>query len=344
MENSGEKNLIMHQKRITKIVAEMACSHDGSYRLMKKIIDASFHGGADIIQLQIWKLKHMMTPSRSLYKKLKAIEFSYAQWGRIVEYTRKKYPTLKIYVCVYEHNSLDFINSLGVDGYKINSSDLTNYLVLEKISSYNKKTNLSVGASSLDEIQFALDKLQQNESLPITLMYGHQNFPTHPSQVNLNYMKTLGELFDLPYGYQDHCDADEESAYWLPAASLGMNASIIEKHITHDRSLKGVDYESALNPDEFAKFVKMVKTIDSARGTNKPHSFSESEISYRKFQKKTVVAAKKILAGDPITTDNIYFMRAEKLGVTPDQVNQIIGRNVKSAIEAYQVLKLDDVL
>lgn len=334
----------MNSNNVTKIVAEMACSHDGSYRLMKKIIDDSFNGGADVIQLQIWKLKHMMTPSRSLYKKLKDIEFSYTQWGHIVEYIRKKYPTLMIYVCVYEHNSLDFINSLGVDGYKINSSDLTNYLVLEKISSYNKKTNLSVGASSLNEIQFALNKLQQNVSLPITLMYGHQNFPTDPSQVNLNYMKTLGKLFDLPYGYQDHCDADEESAYWLPAASIGMNASIIEKHITHDRSLKGVDHESALNPDEFAKFVKMVKTIDSSKGTNKPHSFSESEISYRNFQKKTIVAAKRILRGEAITTDNIYFMRAEKLGITPDQVDEIIGRKVKSVVEAYQVLKFDDVL
>ena len=72
-----------------------------------------------------------------------------------------------------------------------------------------------------------------------------------------------------------------------------MNASIIEKHITHDRSLKGVDHESALNPDEFAKFVKMVKTIDSAKGTNKPHSFSESEISYRGISKKDRRGCKK---------------------------------------------------
>ena len=65
----------MHQERVTKIVSEMACSHYGSYRLMKKIIDASFHGGADIIQLQVWKIKHMMPPSRSLYHKLYAILF-----------------------------------------------------------------------------------------------------------------------------------------------------------------------------------------------------------------------------------------------------------------------------
>ena len=83
------------------------------------------------------------------------------------------------------------------------------------------------------------------------IMYGFQNFPTAPRDVHLNYMLKLKELFELPIGYQDHCDANEDSAFWLPAASVGMGINTLEKHITHDRSLKGIDHESALNPSEF---------------------------------------------------------------------------------------------
>ena len=322
----------------TQIVAEMACAHEGSLDLLYKISQAAHDADADILQLQIWSLPYMMSPNRKEYSLLEKIEFSYEQWTEIVQTIRKNFKRLKIFVCVYEHNSLDFINSLGIDGYKLNSSDLTNFLVLDKVASFNLPVHLSVGASSVSEIQFAVNRLRKNNAGAITLMYGHQNFPTEPATVNLEYMRSLGQLFDLPYGYQDHCDADDESAFWLPAASMGMGPSVIEKHITHDRSLKGIDHESALNPDEFAKFVKMVRTIDNAKGEKVPRPFSESETKYREFQKKTIVAKCQIRAGEEITSDNICFMRAETLNFTPDRVSEVLGKKASSAISRYEVL------
>ena len=306
--------------------------------LMQKISQAAHDAKADILQLQVWSLPYMMSPARKEYGLLEEIEFSYEQWTSIVRTIREKLRGLKIFVCVYEHHSLDFINDLGIDGYKLNSSDLTNYLVLDKIASFKLPIHLSVGASAVSEIQFAINRLRKNNAAEITLMYGHQNFPTDPSTVNLAYMNALGNLFDLPVGYQDHCDADHESAFWLPAASMGMGPSVLEKHITHDRSLKGIDHESALNPDEFAKFVKMVRTIDSAKGEKSPRAFSASEIKYREFQKKTIVASCKIMPGEEITADNICFMRAETLNFTPDRVEEVLGKSVTLEIAPFEVL------
>lgn len=322
----------------TLVVAEMACSHEGSLDLMHTISQAVYEAKADILQLQIWALPHMMSPARKEYGLLEKIEFSYDEWTTIVRTIREKFKGLKIFVCVYEHNSLDFINDLGIDGYKLNSSDLTNYLVLDKVASFKLPIHLSVGASTVSEIQFAINRLRENNAEEITLMYGLQNFPTDPKTVNLDYMNALGKLFDLPVGYQDHCDADHESAFWLPAASMGMGPSVLEKHITHDRSLKGIDHESALDPHEFAKFVKMIRTIDSAIGEKTPRPFSESEIKYREFQKKTIVANCKIMPGEKITTDNICFMRAETLNFTPDRVSEVLGKKASSAISPYEVL------
>ena len=99
----------------------------------------------------------------------------------------------------------------------------------------------------------------------------------------MNYMLKLKDFFELPVGYQDHCDADTESAFWLPAASMGMGVNVLEKHITHDRSRKGQDYESALNPDEFIRFVEMVRVLEKARGNSNPRPFSDDEIKYGEF-------------------------------------------------------------
>ena len=326
------------------VIAEMACSHEGKIDHALQIIDAASASKSDAIQLQIWDLRYMMSPQRKEYDLLKKLEFNREEWISIVDYIKNKHPSLDIYVCVYEHASIEFIDSLGIDGYKINSSDLSNPVVLEKVALTKKPINLSVGASTLSEIQSAIEIIRNKSNSKITLMYGHQSFPTLPENVNMNYMKTLGELFQLPIGYQDHSDADTESAFWLPAASVGMGVTVLEKHITHDRSYKGIDHESALNLDEFIKFVDMVKILTQAAGLSTPRSFSEDEIKYREFQKKSIVAAKNLNTGAILKEEDLMFMRADRLGMPPDKITDLIGKEIKNNITAYNPITLEDII
>ena len=220
---------------------------------------------------------------------------------------------------------------------------MSNPLVLDKVAATGKPINLSVGASTIAEIQSAVKRISSISESPITLMYGHQSFPTRPENVNMSYMKKLGDLFELPIGYQDHCDADEESAFWLPAASIGMGVSVLEKHITHDRSLKGIDYESALNPDEFIKFVEMVRTIDKSKGIAVPREFSKDEKKYREFQKKSIIVTRDMQAGSTIMSADVAFMRAEILGLSPDKINQVVGKKLIKDVSAYQSITKDEI-
>ena len=327
----------------TFVIAEMACSHEGDSDLAKKIIDGAAEACADAIQLQIWSLVHMMAPQRPEYELLKKIELSRDEWSDLVDYTRDKYPEMQIYVCVYEHQSIDFIESLNIDGYKLNSSDLSNPHVLGKVAATGRAINLSVGASTLGEIQAALEKTRAISEAKITLMYGYQSFPTRPEDVHLNYMMKLKELFETPIGYQDHCDAETGSAFWLPAAAVGMGVDVLEKHITHDRSFKGIDHESALNPDEFLRFVEMVRILESAKGSSIPRPFSDAEIKYRKFQKKSIVAARNLISGEELTEHDILFLRADHMGLQPAQKGQIIGHILKRDISAYNLIQESDL-
>jgi N,N'-diacetyllegionaminate synthase len=319
----------------------MACSHDSEPSYAKKIIDAAGKSGANAIQFQIWLADDLMVPYHSQFDFHKNLELSRDEWKELANYVRSRFPSMEIIACVYEKNSVDFSESISVDAYKIHSSDLSNEMLLKHVARKGKRIDLSVGASTISEIEDALETIRKVSNVDVWIMYGIQNFPTPSDEIHLAYMMKLKKLFELPIGYQDHCDGDSEAGYWLPAAAIGMGVDIIEKHITHDRSFKGVDYEAALDPDQFKKFAEMVREIDAARGISIPKPFTEAEQTYRRYAKKRLVAGKDIKAGEKIVEDDLLFMRAEELAMTPDQANLLIGKKATKDIKKYELFKLD---
>ncbi len=327
----------------TYIIAEMACSHDGNLDLARTIIDGAGQAGSQAIQFQIWSLTDMMVPHHSAYTTLQKLDLSYAGWETLAAYVRTHYPAMQIIGCVYERNSVDFCEHIGVDAYKIHSSDLSNPYLIQYVAATGKRIDLSVGASTLDEIQTAIEWIHQDSHAAIWLMYGYQNFPTRTNEIHLQFMSKLKHLFELPIGYQDHSDAETEAAFWLPAAALGMGITIQEKHITHDRSAKGADHQAALNPDEFARFVQMIRTLEGAMGLSTPKAFTAEEHKYRVYAKKSIVARQALPANTPVTASDLLFLRADEPGLPPDQAHRLIGHVTRHAIPAYHLICESDV-
>ncbi len=327
----------------TYVIAEMACSHEGNADLARKIIDGAGKADADAIQFQIWVLKDMVVPHHPDFGKLLKIELSQDTWAELAELVHQHFPKMHIIACVYERKSVDFCEQLGVDAYKLHSADLSNPYLVKHVAQTGKRIDLSVGASTLDEIQTALDWIRSTSRDGIWLMYGYQNFPTPTNAIHLNYMMKLKRLLELPVGYQDHSDANTDAAFWLPATAMGMGIDILEKHITHDRSLKGIDHESALNPDEFTHFIQMVREIEKAKGLSIPHPFSPDELKYRKYSKKSLVASRDLLKGTQITDADLTFMRADTLGLPPDQAYRLIGKTTRRKIRSYHLVLEEDV-
>ena len=325
------------------VIAEMACSHEGDPALAKKIIDGAGKAGASAIQFQIWVLKEMMVAHHPSYEQVSKIELTRQEWMSLAEYVRERYPDMDIIACVYERSSVDFCEEIGVDAYKLHSADLSNPYLVRYVAQTGKRIDLSVGASTLDEIQTALEWIRETSDSEIWMMYGYQNFPTPTDAIHLRYMQKLKELFALPVGYQDHSDGDSQAAFWLPAAALGMEIRIQEKHITHDRSFKGIDHEAALNPDEFARFVEMVHLLDEAMGSPVPRPFSDEEMKYRKYSKKSLVASRDLPSGTKIQDTDLTFMRAEDLGLPPNQAYRLIGRTTQRDIPAQHLVTEGDV-
>jgi N,N'-diacetyllegionaminate synthase len=325
------------------IIAEMASSHEGDSAIARIIIDGAGTAGSDAIQFQIWKLADLDVPHHPDYAEREQLELSQEEWAGLADYSRERYPEMQIIGCVYERESVDFCERIAVDAYKLHSADLSNPYLVKYVAQTGRRIDLSVGASTLDEIQTAVQWIVQASGAPIWMMYGFQNFPTAPEDIHLDYMMKLRGFFELPVGYQDHSDGDSAAAFWLPAAAAGMGVDILEKHITHDRSKKGIDYQAALNPDEFKKFVHMVRQIEAAKGNSVPRPFSPAERKYRKYAKKSVVAGRDLECGMTIGEDDVRYMRADELGLPPDQVQRLLGRKVKKDITRYGLIREEDV-
>jgi sialic acid synthase SpsE len=325
------------------VIAEMACSHEGDPDLARVIIDGAGKAGADAVQFQVWTATELVVPQHANYNLLCSIELSREEWQLLAEYVRERYAGMDLIACVYERGSVDFCESIGVDAYKLNAIDLANLDLLRYVAATDKRIDLSVGGSTLDEIASAVFAIRDvRADAEIWLMYGYQNFPTRTDDVHLAYMMKLAGLFDLPVGYQDHSAGGSGAAFWLPAAAVGIGVQCLEKHITHDRSLKGVDHQAALNPDEFERFVTMVRELEAARGRSTPAPFSDDQLRYRD-QKKTLVAARDLAEGHLVGEDDLIVRMAPKLNLPPGAASQLVDRKTTRPIPAYHVWTTTDV-
>lgn len=326
----------------TTIIAEMACSHEGDPKLARKIIDGAGRAGADAIQFQIWT-NRAMVPHHPDYETIKRIELSRDEWRFLVKYTRDRFVQLQIIAQTNHPESLAFCEELGVDAYKIHASDISNPLLLKAATNTYKRIDLSVGGSTLDEITSAVQIIKETAKSAIWLMYGLQNFPTAPEDVNLAVLTKLKQLYELPVGYQDHSDAESPAAFWLPAAAQGMGIDILEKHITHDRSHKGVDHQAALNPDEFTRFTGMVREIDTAMGESTPRPLTLAAQRYRTYAKKSLVAVHDLEAGAVLREEDLETMRVPEPGIPADRVDELIGRRIKTDVAQFEPILPDFV-
>jgi len=333
----------MNSKKLsqTYVIAEMACAHDGNPDLAYKLIDIAATAHPDAIQLQIFSVDRLVSPLLPSFNASKKLEIPLNEWPNIISHSKQQ--GLQVWANIFDEDTLEIAAGQDVDGLKLHSSDLSNHRMLDAVGSAGKPVNLAVGGSTLDEIAQAVFRLRERGTKELILMHGYQGYPTHLSDARLGFIKTLMRLFGCPVGYQDHTDGSSELAIFLPLVAIGAGACVLEKHFTDDRFRKGTDYESALGPEDFTRFVRLVRATDITIGEESIRPMSEAEFKYRHTMKKTIVAACPIRKGEKITDDMLAFMRAEP-GLTPWDTESLIGKLAAKDILIFATIRPDDLI
>ncbi len=318
------------------IIGEIASAHEGKISILKKLIKAGSKTGVDALKVQIFKADELVAKSHPKHKSFHEIELTEEEWKEAFSYAKEL--NVKLIADVFDLPSLNIAKKLGAIAFKIHSTNLTNPYMLKAVAKKKKPIFLGVGGSTLNEIGYAISEIRKNGNSKIILMHGFQGNPTKIENTNLKAIKTLREKFNLPVGISDHVDADSELAFIVPLVAIGFGACVIEKHFTLDRSKKGRDYYSSLNPKELERFVKLVREVERAIGTGKI-VLSKQEKGYRKIMKKSIVAREDIDKNEKITLKKIAFKRAMH-GLSPKDANRVIGKRAKKKIKKDQPITL----
>lgn len=311
------------------IIAELAQGYEGKPAQARALLEAAARAGADAAKFQLVYAEELATPDYQHYALFRKLEMADAVWAELAGRAREL--GIQLQLDIFGPRSLALAQKLGASAVKVHSTDMGNPALLQAIAaSAVAEVLLSAAGCHEAEIGRALGVL---EGKRIVLLHGFQGYPT---AVAANQILRLRELAQYPVrlGFADHADPESELATLLPAAALGAGASVIEKHLTLDRALKLEDSESALNPEEFAVFVKRMRECALALAAGEMHS---SEIEYRRKTRKHVVAARALPAGTRLGAADLTLKRSASPAFLQD-VDDAIGRRLARAVKADEAI------
>jgi len=336
------------------IIAEMAWSHDGKAENARRIIDAAVEAKADAVCFHITSMEDYMVPhyktgkgrvsagkeTRPIYEYLAEINLKEKDWAELFPYSKKK--GLLMCTMCNDPPSVKLAAKLGTDAYVISPAALAEEDLVKETAKNGKAVLLRIGGALMEEVERVIRWIKQAGNEDIALIYGFQNYPTRLEDANLRFVPTLKKKFSLPIGYADHTDGASEIALIAPLLSLPFGANLIEAHLTYDRSLKGEDFESALDPKDFKRFVQNIREIEKTFGSDKVRPLSEEELKYRENVRKRAVASRDIKKGEAITRDKIAFKRSDE-GIFPDEIGRVIGKKAAVDIKKNEPIVLDSL-
>jgi N-acetylneuraminate synthase/sialic acid synthase len=249
-----------------------------------------------------------------------ALEFNKEQYKELMKYAESK--NLVFLATAFDFESVDFLEDVGIPGYKIASGDITNYPLLVYISSKKKPCILSTGASTMEEVKSAYKMISRNTS-QVCIMQCTAGYPVEDyNEINLNVIKTyMKEFPEAVIGYSGH-----ESGIVLPVVAYVLGALVIEKHFTLSRSMKGTDHRFSLEPTGLRKLVRDLGRTRMALG-NGEKKFYPSERDARRKMGKSIVLKLPVKAGTVLTREMVTF-KSPGDGILPSELDHVLGKTI----------------
>jgi N-acetylneuraminate synthase len=330
----------------TFVIAEIAQAHHGSLKIAHQYIDALAKTGVDAIKFQT----HIAEAESSIYEPFrikfssddktrfdywKRMEFSIDQWKELKAHCDEV--GLEFMSSPFSNAAVDLLEEVGVQRYKIGSGEVTNLLLLEKISTTAKPVILSSGMSSLEELDNAVSFLKEKK-VPVSILQCTTSYPTAPKDLGLNVISQLKERYNIPVGFSDHSSKTESCI-----AAVALGAEIVEFHAVFSKDDPGPDATSSLTIEEIKTLTTAIKTIDEARHNlidkNDILRFSELKTIFE----KSLAINKDIGQGHKITFDDLEGKKPSGKGIAASRFKEVIGKVVNRPMKQWEFLKESDI-
>ncbi len=328
----------------TIIIAEAGVNHNGSILKAKKLVDIAKKSGADYIKFQLFNPSKLVIPKTrmakyqsvnlkkdiSQYEMLKNLTLSQKQILIINKYCIKK--KIKFLATAFDIENLKFLLKLGMDFIKIPSGEITNGELLEFVKKRKEKIILSTGASNLKDVKTAIKYLNRKKD-NLILLHCSSSYPAKLNELNLKVINSYKNLFNYRVGYSDH-----SLSLITPLISVALGATVIEKHFTIDRKMKGPDHKASLIGEELKKMIRKIRETEIALGFDKK-IVTGSERVNQKVIRRSIYANHFIKRGDIFSSKNLICLRPDT-GISAIKWKKIIGRRALKNFKKNEKIKI----
>jgi N-acetylneuraminate synthase/N,N'-diacetyllegionaminate synthase len=321
-------------RRSVFVVAEAGINHNGKVDWAKRLIEEAVIAGADAIKFQSFIAERLLTKNHPNFSLFKRVELSWKDQESLFRLAKER--GIVFLSTPFDENSADMLDGLGVEAFKIASTDITNLHLISHIAGKGRPLILSTGASNLGEVERAVEAIEREGNREIILLHCTSTYPAKMESLNLKAIQTLRRVFGYPVGFSDHTIGTIAS---LVAVALG--AVLIEKHFTLNRSLDGPDHPLSVEPKELKGMVKEIEGVMASLGNGKKRPAQE-EIEIRKKGRRGIVARREIPQGATITNEMVDLLRPQE-GIPSEFYGLIIGRRTRRKISKGESIRWEDV-
>lgn len=322
------------------VIAEMSGNHNQSIERAIAIIDAAAAAGAHAVKLQTYTPDTMtidvkgglfdiddnnsLWKGRNLYELYKEAHTPWEWHQPLFEHARKK--GIQIFSTPFDESAVDFLESIGVEAYKIASFENTDHPLLKKVARTRKPVIMSTGLATIADLDEAARVLRNNGCEELILLKCTSTYPASPENTHLSTIPHMARLFNCHVGLSDHT-----MGIGAAVAAVALGARVIEKHFTLRRADGGVDSAFSIEPEELRNLVVETERAFLALG-NIRYGVQETEKKSLQF-KRSLYVVKDISRGEPFTNENLRVIRPGD-GLPPRFYETVLGKIARNDINA----------
>jgi N,N'-diacetyllegionaminate synthase len=321
------------------VLAEVASAHGGSVDAALKMLDAAFKMNADGIKFQLFRSELLVVRRHPGRKDFDQIELTEKEWKKVLRAARAS--GLAVMVEAFDLPSLELAAAEGVDAFKVHTTDMEHPDFIKAVAAKGKPVLFATGGVPEEAVR---DALSATDGAAVGLLHGFQTFPTPVEEIRFRELQSWKERYRVPVGFLDHTDGGSAFALVAPALAVGWGANLVEKHFTLDRSEKGYDYQSSLNPEDFYRMVELLRQAEQAAGDGVAAQDSEAAHRYHRKMARHIVAGALIKRGDVLEADMLAYKRTDErfpAGFPPRESHRVIGRRASRPIQADETIRED---
>ena len=330
------------------VIAEAGVNHNGSVEIALKLVDAARGASVDCIKFQTFKAERVATanapkaayqlevtdPNESQVAMLKDLELDHSAYPGLMAACRKA--GLTFMSTPYNDEDIAFLVKLGVPALKLSSIHAPEPSTLRAAAAPGLPVILSTGMCTMDEVKRAVEVFHGAGNRKLILLQCTSNYPSATADANLRAMNTMGQQLGVMMGYSDHTQSDTACI-----AAIALGARVIEKHFTLDKTMKGPDQPTSLEPAEMARLMQFIRETEAALGTG-VKTPPPSEARNIPGMRRGIVARRAVKKGARITAEDLILKRPLS-EIAPPAWDKVVGATAARDIAEGAALAWADV-